>query len=73
LGLINLKEPNILFFIARVLLLQGLFTRNITTEGLEIKFFIEGSWLYTTEVFVYSIIATSVVSIKNEKIQKMKP
>jgi hypothetical protein len=72
LGLINLKEPNILFFIARVLLLQGLFTRNITTEGLEIKFFIEGILLYT-EVFVYSIIPTSVVTIRNEKIQKMKP
>jgi hypothetical protein len=72
LGLINLKEPNILFFIARVLLLQGLFTRNITTEGLEIKFFIEEIWLYT-EVFVYSIIPTSVVRIKNEKIQKIEP
>jgi hypothetical protein len=32
----------ILFFIAGILLLVGLFTIELTTEGLEIKFFIAG-------------------------------
>jgi hypothetical protein len=38
----NLKGPNILFFIAEVFLLPGYLTIKITTEGLEIKFFISG-------------------------------
>jgi hypothetical protein len=42
LGITNLKEPKILFFIAGVLLLQGIFSMKSTTEGLEIKFSIEG-------------------------------
>jgi hypothetical protein len=36
LSLTNLKGPKILFFIAGALLLQGLFTIELTTEGLEI-------------------------------------
>jgi hypothetical protein len=40
LGLTNLKEPMLLFFIAKILLLQGLFTIKLITEGLKIKFFI---------------------------------
>jgi hypothetical protein len=42
LGITNLKGPKMLFFIAGVLLLQGLFTMKLTTEGLRIKFFIAG-------------------------------
>jgi hypothetical protein len=34
--------PNILFFIAGVLLLQGFFTIKLTTEGPKDKFFIAG-------------------------------
>jgi hypothetical protein len=44
-GLTNLKGPKILFFIAGILLLMGLFTIELITEGLEIKFFIAGSLL----------------------------
>jgi hypothetical protein len=42
LGLTNLKGPEILFFIAEILLLLGLFTVELTIQGLEIKFFIAG-------------------------------
>jgi predicted membrane protein len=37
-----MKGPKILFFIAGVLLLLGLFTMKLTTEGLESKFLIAG-------------------------------
>jgi hypothetical protein len=43
LGLTNLKGPNILFFTAGIWLLLGLFTIELTTEGLEIKFIIAGN------------------------------
>jgi hypothetical protein len=39
-GIKNLKGPKIMFFIAGVLLLHGLFTIKLTTEGLKINFFI---------------------------------
>jgi hypothetical protein len=45
LALTNLRGPYILFFIARILLLQGLFTMCLTTEALRIKFFIAGTLL----------------------------
>jgi len=35
LGITNLKGPAILFFIARVLLLQGIFTMKSTTNGIK--------------------------------------
>jgi hypothetical protein len=38
----NLKRTKILFFIVGVLLLQGLFTIELTTKGPKIKFFITG-------------------------------
>jgi hypothetical protein len=38
----NLKEPKIMFFIAEILLLLGLFTIELTTEGVEVKIFIAG-------------------------------
>jgi hypothetical protein len=42
LGLTNLKGPKFLFFIPGILLLLGLFTIELTTEGLKNKFFITG-------------------------------
>jgi hypothetical protein len=42
LSITNLKDPKILFFIAGILLFLGLFSIELTTEGLEIKFFIAG-------------------------------
>jgi hypothetical protein len=42
LSLTNLRAPTILFFIAGILLMLGLFTIELTTEGLEIKFFKTG-------------------------------
>jgi hypothetical protein len=45
LSITNLKGPKILFFMAGILLLLGLFTIELTTEGLEIKFFIAGIFL----------------------------
>jgi hypothetical protein len=40
LGLMNLKGPKFLFFIPGILLLLGLSTIELTTEGLKNKFFI---------------------------------
>jgi hypothetical protein len=42
LGSTNRKGPKILFFIAGILLLVGLFTIELTTKGLEFKFFKAG-------------------------------
>jgi hypothetical protein len=46
LGLTNLNGPKILFFLSGVLLLQGLFTIKLTTDGLIIHFFIAGILLF---------------------------
>jgi hypothetical protein len=40
LGLMNLKEQKIFYFIEGVLLLLVLFTMELTTKGLEIKLFV---------------------------------
>jgi hypothetical protein len=60
LGLTNLKGPKNLFFISRALLLLGIFTIEITTEGLEIKFFIaEISLLKVSLYQVFSVLRLS--------------
>jgi hypothetical protein len=60
LGLTNLKGPRIVFFIAGVLLLEGLFTINLTTEGLEIKFFIAGISVYGSIHGIPSLSAAKI-------------
>jgi hypothetical protein len=61
LSLTNLKGPKILFLMVGILLLMDLFTIELTTEGLVIKFFIVGILLLKGSLYWGFSVSTMLV------------